>query len=228
MDEFINSFLCRFQNYIFSQVIGSDIELVSLEILQGVQDALSLKREEYANVWNIRFFSNEVNLIIRFCELLCIPELRKLDLEKVPRVLRTDLLINLPRLSGLGELYLGYGAGNPERMDRYYSEGISKMRTLTHFSLKRNCTDRIIELLSKSCKMYLQVLDVEGSRDITDLCIQYLAEFRLRELNVFNTSLTIRGFAAVLQTLTSLRILNRGIPLCEALEYQQLIGTYLV
>ena len=48
--------------------------------------------------------------------------------------------------------------------------------------------------------------------------------------NIFHSSFlyNCRGFAAVLQTLTSLRILNRGIPLCEALEYQQLIGTYLV
>jgi hypothetical protein len=44
-----------------------------------------------------RWFDLIYLVLSRFCELLCIPELRKLDLEKVPRVLRTDLLINLPR-----------------------------------------------------------------------------------------------------------------------------------
>ena len=47
--------------------------------------------------------------------------------------------------------------------------------------------------------VYFQVLDVEGSRDITDGCIADLSYFRLRELNIFNTSISVQGLAAILQ-----------------------------
>ena len=70
------------------------------------------------------------------------------------------------------------------------------MRHLTHFSLKRNCTDNILQILSKSSKSSLQVLslplyikvynfnsqclDVENSRDVTDNGVQYICIFKVK------------------------------------------------
>ena len=51
-----------------------------------------------------------------------------------------------------------------------------------------------------------QVLDVEGSRDITDGCIADLSYFRLRELNIFNTSISVQGLAAILQVTETMTV----------------------
>ena len=53
------------------------------------------------------------------------------------------------------------------------------MRHLTHFSLRRNCTDHIIQVLSKASPFTLQSLDVENSRDVTDNGVQYICMFRV-------------------------------------------------
>lgn len=115
------------------------------------------------------------------------------------------------RMTGLNQLYLGYGSINPERMEkykfemgnysqwhfvlRYYSDAFMGMRYLTHFSLRRNCTDNILKILTKASGYTLQVLillesyksikvfkslDVENSRDVTDNGIQYICMFRVR------------------------------------------------
>ena len=46
----------------------------------------------------------------------------------------------------------------------------------------------------------------------------------MRELNIFNCSISVQGLAAIVQTNHSLRELKRGIPLCDALGYQALIN----
>jgi hypothetical protein len=75
-------------------------------------------------------------------------------------------------------------------------------------------------VLAKSCRYSLQLLDVEGSRDVTDECVSHLTYFKLRELNIFNTCVTRNGLAGILQTLKGLAVLTRGVRMCEALAYQ--------
>jgi hypothetical protein len=52
-------------------------------------------------------------------------------------------------------------------MIRYYSQGIGAMRYLTHFSLKRNASDKIVEILASHCKWTLQVRRLQ--RDVVHL-----------------------------------------------------------
>ena len=63
-------------------------------------------------------------------------------------------------------------------MENLVVEAFSKMHNLVHFSLKKTCSDEIILVLSKSCRHSLQLLDVEGSRDVTAGCIAHLTNFR--------------------------------------------------
>ena len=88
----------------------------------------------------------------------------------------------------------------------------------------RTCSDEIILVLSKSCRHSLQLLDVEGSRDVTDGCIAHLTNFRLRELNIFNTNISVTGLAALLQTARGLQALTRGVRICQALDYQAIVN----
>ena len=186
------------------QVVACDVQSVANEILQGVEDALAVKKREYVQTANINLvkFSNEVNIVVRYllqtvhqiwkhCQVCGAdlyssfeevvtwrnpPQVKSRPSDQYFQVIfvvfNPRLLILLPRMTGLRELYLGYGSVNPERMDRlvrqgwknhhrtcfrYYSEAFIKMRFLTHFSLKRNCTDKIIKILSKSSPYSLQV-----------------------------------------------------------------------
>ena len=43
---------------------------------------------------------------------------------------------------------------------------------------------------------------------------------RLRELNIFNTNISVIGLAGILQTMKGLLVLTRGVRLCQALAYQ--------
>ena len=65
---------------------------------------------------------------------------------------------------------------------------------------------------------------MENSRDVTDDGVQFICLFKLRQLNIFNCSLSVQGLAAIIQTNHSLRELNRGVNLCDALGYQALIN----
>jgi len=221
-----NEYLLELQAFIFEMVLQTDVDDVATVILLGVEDALSEKKKQYisSDILNPQKFALEVNFVIRFVTLICIENLKRLCLEDIPVRLRTDLLINLDKMTGLNQLYLGYGSVNPERMEKYYSDAFMKMRHLTHFSLRRNCTDNILKILTKASGYTLQSLDVENSRDVTDNGIQFICMFRLRDLNIFNCSISVQGLAAIIHTSQSLRELKRGIPLCDALEYQALIN----
>ncbi len=78
-------------------MVAGDVEEVAKETLKGVQEALEVKKKQYvtSKQLNIKQFSNEVNLVVRFAELICLEHLRTLDLDRVPRVLRADLVMHL-------------------------------------------------------------------------------------------------------------------------------------
>ena len=78
-------------------MISGDVDNVGEEVLAGVEAALSTMRKRYRSNMDPVRFSAEVNLVVRFIELLCVAQLKTLDLETIPRILRTDLLINLSR-----------------------------------------------------------------------------------------------------------------------------------
>ena len=50
------------------QVVACDVQSVANEILQGVEDALAVKKREYVQTANINLvkFSNEVNIVVRY------------------------------------------------------------------------------------------------------------------------------------------------------------------
>ena len=65
---------------------------------------------------------------------------------------------------------------------------------------------------------------MEGSGWVSDECIPDLVNLRLRELNISKCSVTIAGFATILQNSRNLRILEGDIPFIDALEYQDEIN----
>ena len=56
--------------------------------------------------------------VTRFAEIICVENLRVLEVDTIPSVLRVDLLLNLARMTGLRHLSLGNGTTDPEAMER--------------------------------------------------------------------------------------------------------------
>ena len=65
---------------------------------------------------------------------------------------------------------------------------------------------------------------LQGSRDVTDECVAHLSHLKLRELNIFNTNISINGLAGILQTTKGLAVLSRGVPICQALAAQSIMN----
>jgi len=167
-----STYIPLLRDHVFSQVVAGDMEAVAKAVLTGVEEALKDKRKELMRlrekesvtvVVDYRSFTREVNVVVRFAEIICVENLRVLEVDTIPGVLRVDLLLNLARMTGIRHLSLGNGTMDPEAMERLAVEAFSKMHHLSHFSLKRNCSDTIILVLTKSCRHSLQFLDVEVS-----------------------------------------------------------------
>ena len=82
--------------------------------------------------------------------------------------------------------------GDPRNLEKFYSESFYSLKCLAYLTARVCCTDKIVSILSQTCFATLQELDVEGSGWITEECIPDLMKFRLRKLNIENTSIGLK------------------------------------
>ena len=80
---------------------------------------------------------------------------RFLDLDKIPKILRTRMYDHLSRFEGLSTLILGSGSGGwvPDAYSDKFSVALPSLRQLVHFSLKYDCTPNVLKVLSESCQV---------------------------------------------------------------------------
>jgi len=91
---------------------------------------------------------------------------------------------------------------------------------LQEFTLRYDCSQKILASLASTCSRTLLLLDVERSRQVNDESVgSILALTQLVSLAIFNTGLTERGQVALLEGLPFLEELPRGDFLCDALEW---------
>jgi hypothetical protein len=111
-------------------------------------------------------------------------------------MIRTKLYGNLPIFKNLTTLILGSGSGGwvTEAYADKFLQGLSCMNYLVHFSLKYDCTENVLQVLSETCGKTLRVLDIEQSRQVRDEAVPYIkACAGLVRINIFQTDLTIQG-----------------------------------
>ena len=192
-------------------------------VMVGICEAVISKKREWSPACNRRKFGLELNAIIKFCNLLVHPLRRALDLASVPQVIRTRLYGSLTGFQGLHTLILGSGSGGwvPEAYAFKFLRALPKFNKLQHFSLKYDCTEHVLKVLSESCSESLRLLDVERCLQVKDqICVDYILSFKnLIELNIFKTGLEDSEICQILVALKNILHLPRGDFLCDVLEY---------
>ena len=192
-------------------------------VIVGICEALIIKKQEWTPATHKRKFNLELNAIVKFCNLLVHPLRRALDLASVPQVIRTRLYGSLKKFEGLHTLILGSGSGGwvPEAYSDTILSALPRFNRLQHFSLKYDCTELVLKVLSESCSKTLRVLDVERSLQVKDqICVDYILCFKnLVEINIFKTGLQDNEICQILVGLKNIIHLPRGDFLCDVLEY---------
>ena len=110
-------------------------------------------------------------------------------ISELVKMMRSRLFDLLPRFKGLHVLKLGSGSGGVSLVyHTKFLEGISRMRSLVHFSLTYDCTDEILRQLQRNCRRTLRVLDVEYSARVTDESVKDILKCeKLLQLHIFHT-----------------------------------------
>ena len=192
-------------------------------VMVGICEALIVKKLEWTPTTNKRAFSLELNAIVKFCNLMVHPLRKVLDLASVPQAIRTRLYGSLKGFEGLHTLILGSGSGGwvTEAYSDKFLKALPQFNRLQHFSLKYDCTEDVLKVLSETCSQTLRVLDIERSLQVkTQNCVDYIHCLQnLTELNVFKTGLQVEEICQILVRLKSLLHVPRGDFLCEVLEY---------
>ena len=198
-------------------------QFLSNAVMVGICEAVISKKQEWSPACNRRKFGLELNAIIKFCNLLVHPRRRALDLALVPQVIRTRLYGSLRGFQGLHTLILGSGSGGwvPEAYADKFLKALPRFNKLQNFSLKYDCTEHVLKVLSETCSESLRVLDLERSLQVKDqICVDYILSFKhLIELNIFKTGLEDSEIGQILVALKNIMHLPRGDFLCEVLEY---------
>ena len=192
-------------------------------VMVGICESIITKKQQFSPMVDKRKFSFELNAISKFCNLLVHPQRRALDLDLVPLDIRTRLYGSLTGFQALHTLILGSGSGGwlPEAYSDLFLSALPRFNRLRHFSLKYDCTEIVLKVLSETCSQSLRVLDIERSLQVKNqMCVNHILTFTdLIELNIFKTGLQDSEICQILVALNNIKHLPRGDFLCEALEY---------
>ena len=122
-----------------------------------------------------------------------------LDFGDIPPCIRSRILEQLGQFGKLKKLILR-NQGNSSGQWLFKStieelkNGFRGMKCLQEFSLKQDCNNQILEALSKHCHITLKILDVENSKQINNVSVDYILACRnILQLNIFKTSINDEG-----------------------------------
>ena len=163
-------------------------------ILCGIKEASKLKKQEWNPNIDMYKFSASMFAMTEFATMLVLPNKKYLNLESIPKMIRIRLFNQLPEYKNLTKLILQSGSGGlvTDVLTDKFKLGLRRMKNLVHFSLKYDCTDSIIQVLSENCWQTLQLLDVEHSRMVGDGSTDWIKKFyNLFTINVFYTRLSL-------------------------------------
>jgi len=160
---------------------------------------------------------HHAHVLVRFVHLVVHPRLRCLDLSTLPKVLRDTLYRQLGHLTGLQKLHLGSGSGEAVRQRGFIS--LRCLTSLTSLSLGSDCTNDTLAVVGQNCSL-LRHLDICSSGAVTEQGTSWLLLCRhLEELNLFQTSESVPGYAQLVQGLPRLRSVGRCDATGQVMEY---------
>lgn len=173
-----------------------------------------------------------VYVTVRFVKTILHPRVKKLDLNHIgPKALRDEIYRGLEQLSGLETLNLGSGSGPAAASGSSGTEIIRKrvfmsfkyLRNLTSLTFTNECQNDTLAVVGQNCRQ-LSYLDIAGSQGVTDQGASWLQGCKeLATLDLYQTSISIEGYAQLLLALPKLNSVGRCDAFGQILEY---LSTY--
>ena len=203
------------------------VDSLAAAVIQGIEETIVRKNSQMHlsdKPAEISKLNMEMFLILKFNDLVLVPNLTSLDLRERLQPVRNHLYDKLGRLAGLRDLWLGEASHGytPDIFKRQFQAGVSNMKRLVRFSLQFDCFDKLISILAENCGESLKLLDVSQSSNVTDGSLESFQKFRnLLDLNIFSCGFTAEGQARLLAGLPTLFNLRRGDFLCDAAEWME-------
>jgi len=235
MDEIINReenlpiFIEELRDMIFDSIAWYLDEKIVSSIIDGVYDAVKVKQSQYTINTKIPIYKTEMYCMTSMIDIIVHPRIRRLDMEQLPRILRTQVTAKLQGLTGLeyfNLILLGFGVdsracGQTEIVaPSNIISALRSMNFLTHLILPNFCTNNIIKALSVTCKDTLSKLEIDHSLRVSDAVVPDMLKMqKLELLSMAGTPLTSQSLATILLGLPKLRYLPNGDFLCDCLEW---------
>lgn len=228
-EELLPLHIEQLRNRIFESIPWYLDDKVVAEIIHGVYDAVEEKQKQYQVNTKIPVYKTELFCMTTMIDLIVTPRLRNLDMNKLPKILRTHVTSRLHKFTGLkylNLLLLGFGVdsrkcGETEVVaPTNIISALRSMSLLTHLVLPNFATNNIIKALSVTCRETLTRLDIDHSSRVSDAATSDLAQLdHLVLLSMAGTSLSNESLARLLLALTKLLFLPNGDFLCDCLEW---------
>ena len=195
-DDYVDSQIEAFKQFVFSHVPYNLIDRVLDPILHGVSEAIKAKKKQWTPTTLMKKFTRSMFAITEFSNLMVLQSRRFLDLEKVPKILRSRMFHHLSQFVNVTKLILGSGSGGwvTEAYSDQFISGLQHMKHLMHFSLCHDCTSTILQVLSETCRKSLKVMDIQRSRQVTNDSIKYIRACKqLIKINIFDVDVDFKG-----------------------------------
>ena len=171
-------------------------------------------------------------ILFRFVKITLHPRVKKLDLNNIgPKALRDEIYRGLDQLTGLETLNLGSGSGPGPASGTSGTEIIRKrvfmsfkfLKNLTSLTFTNECQNETLAVVGQNCR-HLAHLDIAGSQAVTDQGASWLLGCKeLATLDLYQTSISIEGYAQLLLALPGLHSVGRCDAFGQILEY---LATY--
>ena len=203
------------------------VDTLATKVIKGIEETIVRKNSQMHlcdKPADISKLNMEMFLILKFNDLVLVPNLTSLDLRDRLQPVRNHLYDKLCHLPGLRSLWLGEASHGytPDIFKTQFLAGVSNMKRLARFSLQFDCFDKLISILAENCGETLKLLDVSQSSNVTDGSLESFTKFgKLLDLNIFSCGFTAEGQARLLVSLPSLLNLRRGDFLCDAAEWME-------
>lgn len=170
---------------------------------------------------NMAKFLCQMNVAVRLSEALVSIKLRIMNFDELPKMIRSNLYIHMPKMSGLEFLNLGSVSGGWKtfEMEPMVLRGLENMCNLRHLSLSYDCTDEILRLLVRKCPQ-LASLDVTNSKYVNNDSIIIMTQLKkLKFVQLYRTQVTMQGYIDLLLHLPDLLDVGRYDELGRCLEF---------
>lgn len=166
-------------------------------------------------------FLNHVNVAVSLTEVIISKNLRQINFEIMPKMIRHIYYSRLPLLNGLMYLNLGSlsGGWKTDEMEPTVINGIKEMKNLRYFCLNYDCTDKILLTLVDMCPR-LHTLDVSSSKSITNDSIHLITRMpNLRVIQLYRTAVSMEGYINLLLKNAHIEDIGRYEEIGRCLEY---------